>query len=107
VLLERRTEADGGYLSANRSGGPKQRRDVQRSFTDVVGDACLPVTADGGVNFHSLRHTGISRLANHPGVPLVHVRDFAGHVDLSTTQSYVHKIEDANVAQAMQEAMGS
>lgn len=106
ILLERRLTAGDGYLFASRSGGPKQRRDVQRAYTAVVEDACLPVTADGAVNFHSLRHTGVSRLANHPDVPLVHVRDFAGHVDLSTTQSYVHKIEDAKVAQAMEEALG-
>jgi site-specific recombinase XerD len=36
----------------------------------------------------------------------VHVRDFAGHTDLSTTQSYVHRIEDESVAQAMQETLG-
>ena len=105
VLLERRLTAGDGYLFATSSGGPERRRDVQRAYTSVVENACLPVTADGAVNFHSLRHTGISRLANHPGVPLVHVRDCAGHTDLSTTQRYVHKIEDAKVAQAMQEAM--
>lgn len=63
-------------------------------------------TRKGTVSPSASRHTGISRLANHPGVPLVHVRDFAGHVSLATTQSYVHKIEDATVAQAMQEALG-
>ena len=35
-----------------------------------------------------------------------HVRDFAGHVSLATTPSYVHKLEDSTVAQAMQEALG-
>lgn len=79
---------------------------MQRGFSQAVENACLPETADGKVNFHSLRHTGISRLANHPRVPLVHVRDFAGHTDLATTQGYVHKIEDEKVAQAMREALG-
>lgn len=106
VLLERRLTAGDGYLFASRTGGPKQRRDVQRAYSAVVEDACLPVTADGPVTFHSLRHTGISRLANHPDVPLVHVRDFAGHVNLATTQGYVHKIEDERISQAMQEALG-
>jgi len=64
------------------------------------------VTEDGPVVFHSLRHTGISRLANHPAIPLVHVRDFARHADLATTQGYVHRIESATVTAAIGEALG-
>jgi hypothetical protein len=44
--------------------------------------------------------TQISRLANHPAIPLVHVRDFARHADLATMQGYVHKIESAKVTAA-------
>jgi integrase len=106
VLLERRMAVSEGYLFTNSIGGPRKRGDVQRGFSQAVENACLPETADGKVNFHSLRHTGISRLANHPSAPLVHVRDFAGHTDLATTQGYVHKIEDEKVAQAMREALG-
>lgn len=54
---------------------------------------------------HSLRHTGISRAANHPAIPLVHVRDFAGHADLATTQGYVHKIKNEKVTTALGEAL--
>jgi integrase len=55
--------------------------------------------------FHSLRHTGISRLANYPAIPLVHVRDFARHTDLAVTGGYVHKIENATVTAAIGEAL--
>jgi integrase len=60
-------------------------------------------TAKGKV--HSLRHTGISRAANHPAIPLVHVRDFARRADLATTQGYVHKIENEKVTTALGEAL--
>jgi integrase len=78
---------------------------VQRAFRKARERAALPVTAEGEVVFHSLRHTGISRAANHPAIPLVHVRDFARHKDLATTQGYVHKIEDAKVTTALGEAL--
>jgi integrase len=106
VLLARRMKVGSGYLFTNSIGRPRTRWDVQRGYSQAVENACLPETAEGSVNFHSLRHTGISRLANHPGVPLVHVRDFAGHTDLATTQSYVHKIENEKVTEAMREALG-
>jgi integrase len=57
------------------------------------------------VTFHSLRHTGISRLANDRRIPLVYVRDFAGHRTLSTTETYVHKIGSPTVTTAAAEAM--
>jgi integrase len=106
VLLARRMKVGSGYLFTNSVGRPRTRWDVQRGYSQAVENACLPETAEGSVNFHSLRHTGISWLANHPGVPLVHVRDFAGHTDLATTQSDVHKIENERVAEAMREALG-
>lgn len=52
-----------------------------------------------------VRHTGMSRLANHPAIPLVHVRDFARHADLATTQGYVHRIESETVTTAIGEAL--
>jgi hypothetical protein len=57
------------------------------------------------VCFHSLRHTGISRLANHPAIPLVHVRDFARQADLATTPGYVHRIEDKKIESAIAAAL--
>jgi integrase len=89
----------------NNVGGSRQPRDVQRAFTKARDRAALPVTEDGPVVFHSLRHTGISRLANHPAIPLVHVRDFARHSNLATTQGYVHRIESETVTLAIAEAL--
>jgi integrase len=106
ALLELRMDSAGtGFVFRNKLGGPRQLRDVGRAFEKARSRAALPVTDDGPVVFHSLRHTGISRLANHPAIPLVHVRDFARHSDLSVTQGYVHKIEDAAVTAAIAEAL--
>jgi integrase len=82
-------------------------RDVQRVFSAACARAHLEVTDYGKVVFHSLRHTGISRLANHPAIPLVHVRDFARHTDLATTQGYVHKIDDVKITAAIGEALSA
>jgi integrase len=105
VLLELRQESSSGFVFTNAVGGSRQPRDVQRAFTKARDRAALPSTEDGPVVFHSLRHTGISRLANHPEIPLVHVRDFARHSDLATTQGYVHKIESEMVTLAIAEAL--
>ncbi len=55
----------------NRKNEPRAD-DPARSeaFRKARERAALPVTEDGPVVFHSLRHTGISRLANHPAIPL-------------------------------------
>jgi integrase len=108
ALLRLRGESDGqGFVFKNTLGGQRQLRDVQRAFDKARTRAGLPVTEDGPVVFHSLRHTGISRLANHPAIPLVHVRDFARHADLATTMGYMHKIEDAEVTNAIGEALAA
>jgi integrase len=78
---------------------------IQAAFAEAVRLAGLPETKDGKVEFHSLRHTGISRLANHPKIPLVYVRDFAGHRSIRTTEGYVHRIESEAVTAAAVEAM--
>lgn len=105
ALMEMRGSETTGFVFKNRDGGARQMHDVQRAFGKARVRAALPVTDDGPVVFHSLRHTGISRLANHPRIPLVHVRDFARHVDLSVTQGYVHKIESDDVTVAIGEAL--
>jgi integrase len=105
ALLELRLDATEGPVFLNGSGGRRAVSDVQRAFNKARERAALPVTEDGKVVFHSLRHTGISRAANHPAIPLVHVRDFARHANLATTQGYVHKIEDAEVTTALGEAL--
>lgn len=78
---------------------------IQAAFAEAVRLADLPETKDGKVGFHSLRHTGISRLANHPKIQLVWVRDFAGHRSIRTTEGYVHRIESHAVTAAAVEAM--
>lgn len=106
AMLELRQDSDGtGLVFHNREGGHRQARDVQRAFTNARDRAALPVTDAGRVVFHALRHTGISRLANHPAVPLVHVRDLARHSDLAVTQGYVHKIASETVTAAIGEAL--
>ena len=94
-----------GYVFLNTLGGPRDRRYVQRAFEQAVERAALPVTAEGKVVFHSLRHTAISRLANDPRVGLVYAQRFAGHVDVKTTQAYVQKIESAATTSAAAEAI--
>jgi integrase len=107
ALLELRgmgTSAE-GFLFTTSNGTPRQHRDIQRAFGNARLRAALPETEDGPVVFHSLRHTGISRLANHPKIPLVHVRDFARHSNLATTQGYVHKIDSEEITTAIAEAL--
>jgi integrase len=105
ALLDLRLNSGAGFVFTNTHGAARNLRDVQRAFDKARSRAALPTTTEGRVVFHSLRHTGISRLANHPAIPLVHVRDFAGHSDLAVTQSYVHKIESPKVTAAMAEAL--
>jgi integrase len=107
ALLELFTDdlAETGFVFRNRRGSYRRPADIAKAFRSVVEKAGLPETEDGKVTFHALRHTGISRLANHPRVPLVYVRDFAGHASLSTTETYVHKIESAETTAAAALAM--
>jgi integrase len=105
ALLELRGSTSSGFVFRNGECKPRHMHDVQRAFGKARERAALPVSDEGKVVFHSLRHTGISRLANHPSIPLVHVRDFARHADLATTQGYVHKIDDEKVTTAIGEAL--
>jgi integrase len=104
ALLSLEPAAD-GFVFTDEYGQPFRPTVIARAFKRACKLADLKVTNDGKVVFHSLRHTGISRLANHPKVPLVHVRDFARHSDLAITQSYVHKIESEEIKTAMAEAL--
>jgi integrase len=105
ALLELRMDSASGFFFHDAQGEPRHTRAITRAFEEVVKLAGLPETEDGPVTFHSLRHTGISRLANDRRIPLVYVRDFAGHKSLSTTETYVHKIENEAVTTAAAEAM--
>jgi integrase len=84
-----------GFVFVNTLGEPRHHKDVQRGFNVARAKAGLPVTFDGTVTFHSLRHTAITWLANHPGVDIAYVRDFARHSSLAITNGYVHAVENA------------
>jgi integrase len=106
ALLELRLDSDGtGFVFRNGNGMSRDQGVVHRAYSNAVRAAALPVTRDGKVVFHTLRHTGISRLANHPAIPAVQVRDFARHSNLVTTQGYVHRIESQVVTAAIAEAL--
>ena len=75
------------------------------ALENAVERAALPETVDGGVNFHSLWHTAIFRLANDPRVGVIYARDFAGHSSLALTNSYVHRVEDEARTAAAVEAL--
>src|SRR4029450_13633052 len=76
-----------GPVFLNTLAGRRPQRDIQRAYAKAVRYASLPETEDGSVDFHSLRHTGISRLANDRRIPLVYVRDFAPHSSPATTET--------------------
>jgi integrase len=103
VLREHQLASGGreGYVFRNSLGRPRCLKDISRAFGKVRERAGLD---DGELCFHSLRHTGISRLANHPQIPLVQVKNFARHTSLMVTQGYVHAIENAEVATLIAQA---
>jgi integrase len=100
--LRMQTSEAEGLIFRNGAGNPYQLRNIQRAFDKARRRAGLD-----DVVFHSLRHTGISRLANHPAIPLVQVRDFARHTNLATTMGYMHKIEDERMTVAFAEALAA
>jgi integrase len=101
ALLDLRQESDGtGFVFRNKLGARRQLRDITRAFEKARDRAGLE-----DVVFHSLRHTGISRLANHPAISPVRVRDFARHSNLATTMGYMHSTEDDSMADNFAEAL--
>ncbi len=108
ALLELRRQCDGvGRVFRSRDGGPWAYGNITAAFAAARDAAAIQVTEHGRVTFHTLRHTAISRLANHPDIPLVYVRDFAGHASLVTTEGYVHHIESSAVTTAAGEALAA
>jgi integrase len=106
ALLQLRIDSDGtGPIFRNQLGERRHPSLIARAFDKAVTYASLVETQDGPVTFHSLRHTACSRLANSPSIPLVYVRDFAGHANLATTEGYVHRIEQPSITAAAAEAM--
>jgi integrase len=104
ILLEKRLEVGEGFLFRNTLGGQRERRDVQRGFSQAVKRAGLS-SDDGAVSFHTLRHTCASRLANNPAVGVTYARDHLGHTSLQITNGYVHRVENQAVTTAAAQAL--
>lgn len=81
---ERRHTTDAGEHSRARRAGRHRGRAGRLSLAAPHGDLTV---------------------GEPPGDPLVHVRDFARHADLATTQGYVHRIAAEKVTTAIGEAL--
>lgn len=86
---------ESGFVFRNAKGYPLIGGSVSHKFKKYVRRAEL----DDGIHFHSLRHTGISLLANN-GVPQTYIQRIAGHLSPLTTQIYTH-VEDRNLISAI------
>lgn len=62
---------------------------VGRAVTRVARDAGVKRAAWDGVSAHALRHTAGTDVARTTGGDVVAVRDFLGHANLATSQTYV------------------
>jgi integrase len=108
ALLELREQGEGtGRVLRNEYGAPWLPGPLGDAFARARDDAGIRVTEDGKVTPHAMRHTGISRLVNNPGVPTVYVKEFAGHASMETTEGYAHAIENDATLRAAQEAMAA
>ena len=76
--------AKGEFVFTTTSGGRAYGPYVSRAFKKATRAAGLPE-----YNFHSLRHTACSWLAER-GVPVTVIRDFAGHSSITVTERYMH-----------------
>jgi integrase len=57
---------------------------------------CLGVDRARSLSIHSGRHTAITHLL-WAGMPLVWVKNFAGHANIATTSEYAHLCDDTNL----------
>jgi integrase len=85
----------GNYVFCGVRGVPLKGQSVSQRFRRLVRSQGYPK----GLHFHSLRHTGISMLANR-NVPLVYIQRLAGHSSPLVTQVYTH-IDDKNLSLAV------
>jgi integrase len=79
-----------GAVFRNTLGDRRSVGKVSHAFTVARRRAGI----EGGGDFHTLRHTFCSRLANSPQVPITEVSRILGHADLQTTMRYVHRVDD-------------
>jgi integrase len=85
----------GDYVFYGPRGVPLKGQSVSQRFRRFIRKQGYPK----GLHFHSLRHTGISMLANR-NVPLVYIQRLAGHSSPLVTQVYTH-LDDRNLSTAV------
>lgn len=90
LLLQRRSPEDAQPLLQNRRGNRLTRHGARYLLLKHLrrAAASMPSLARPTISPHTLRHTKAMHLLQS-GVPLVTVKDFLGHVDLSSTEVYV------------------
>jgi integrase len=86
LRLRKRAPRDEIYITPERNEGPLDRR---RWFERAVKKAEL----QPAFRYHDLRHTFCSRLAT-AGVPLLEIKELAGHASFTTTLRYAHLSPD-------------
>ena len=93
LLTKHRT---GDYVFLNRKGEKIIGASITHQFKNYIRKAKL----SDGLHFHSLRHTGISYLANL-GVPLQVIQRMAGHLTPSVTDNIYTHFEEKTLLAAM------
>ena len=74
------------FVFPSEAGTPSHYSAIARQWRRLVREAGFKDTKkDGGITFHSLRHTWIGTHALHAGVPIHVVKDRLGHQDIRTT----------------------
>jgi integrase len=90
-----------GPVFRNTFGERRSVGKVSHAFTTARRRAGIK---EGG-DFHTLRHSFCSRLANSPEVPITEVCRLLGHADIATTMRYVHRVDDPTLRPRLEEAV--
>ena len=90
-----------GPVFRNTLGNRRSVGKVSHAFTTARRRAGI----EGGGDFHTLRHTFASRLANSPKVPITEVSRILGHADIQTTMRYVHRVDDPTMLARLEDAV--
>jgi site-specific recombinase XerD len=90
LTAQRRTPGDARPLLQNRRGARLTRHGARYLLLKHIhrAAASMPSLARPKISPHTLRHTKAMHLLQS-GVPLITVKDFLGHVDLTSTEVYV------------------
>ena len=83
-------------MSAPLAGTEARRNAVIRAFEKLCRPAEIPVGKNrGGVSFHTLRHTGASRMLQ-AGTDIETVRRIGGWANYRELQKYLHPDDQAS-----------